>query len=175
MATSPFRARRCFNSCPRAEGNTSCAASITAGACFNSCPRAEGNHMTTTRQPWQTCFNSCPRAEGNRQRCFTGCFTGVSIRALARRATCRRARLHRGNQFQFVPSRGGQRPQQALKVCPAFGFNSCPRAEGNGELHAGDSVLTSFNSCPRAEGNRLIELVVQDCKVSIRALARRAT
>ena len=54
-------------------------------------------------------------------------------------------------------------------------FNSCPRTEGNISADCSFFGLISFNSCPRTEGNYRSFVCERPMRVSIHALARRAT
>ena len=121
---------------------------------FNSCPRVEGNPVLKIVFYDSSSFNSCPRVEGNLVRILISTVVSVSIHALAWRATDFVVVLHvqlisfnscprvEGNisdisgclsinQFQFMPSRGGQQLTAIILSLLSSSFNSCPRVEGN--------------------------------------------
>ena len=165
---------------------------------FNSRPRAEGDRYDGRTSRRETCFNSRPRAEGDLLLIGSEQSTGVSIHALARRATCRFCYLRRRkSSFNSRPRAEGDAPR--LPLCASsVRFNSRPRAEGD---HPGAARSTprmmfqftpsrggrrnrglpvgilpwSFNSRPRAEGDLLGCISARHQSVSIHALARRAT
>ena len=97
-------------------------------------------------------FNSCPHAEGNHMQVELYTAKKVSIRALTRRATCKR-RADSGPQgFQFVPSRGGQRLVRAVMIFFRV-FQFVPSRGGQHTLYSIRQNQSRFNSCPHAEGN----------------------
>ena len=123
------------------------------GAGFNSCPHAEGNLIP--RKFLAENFVSI-RALTRRATAvvnFSGGRDVVSIRALTRRATRPKRRECFAGEFQFVPSRGGQRRDDAyLNNQQPFQF--VPSRGGQPEPNVGRVANGGFNSCPHAEGNR---------------------
>ena len=99
-------------------------------------------------------FYPRPRAEGDPlAHRAAEAIREVSIRALARRATTEFASGDYVDMFLSAPSRGGRRRRPSGRASSAWCFYPRPRAEG--DVYARRRVLR--------------------CRVSIRALARRAT
>ena len=170
-----MRITRRFNSCPHAEGNlikafSSCRFMFQFVPSRGGQPGPDFPRRRLTKFQFvpsrggQQCpgralqgpgagFNSCPHAEGNLiPRKFLA-ENFVSIRALTRRATNAKRRECFAGEFQFVPSRGGQRRDDAyLNNQQPFQF--VPSRGGQPEPNVGRVANGGFNSCPHAEGNR---------------------
>ena len=104
-----FHEVACFNSCPHAEGNSSSKGSLKTWKKFQFVPSRGGQ----LPRFWSLSigFQVSIRALTRRATCADMQLSGnrkVSIRALTRRATCFTGHVLTSQEFQFVPSRGGQ-------------------------------------------------------------------
>ena len=171
-----FHEVACFNSCPHAEGNSSSKGSLKTWKKFQFVPSRGGQ----LPRFWSLSigFQVSIRALTRRATCADMQLSGnrkVSIRALTRRATCFTGHVLTSQEFQFVPSRGGQLvPLYPVALPEVFQFvpsrggqlTACHKpvelitfqfVPSRGGQHfsriPAPRSARCFNSCPHAEGN----------------------
>ena len=166
--------------------------------CFNPRPRREGDVVFDNCPDMMAWFQSAP-SQGGRQimvRGYPGEYS-VSIRALAGRATLGLGHGQRIPMFQSAPSQGGRREEGPTPSVNSS-FNPRPRREGDvvrSDTSTSGALFQSapsqggrlawsceppptgpcFNPRPRREGDPARQCFSHYLRVSIRALAGRAT
>ena len=144
----------CFNPRPRTEGDISRSVNNVKVYCFNPRPRTEGDSASAPSPAETVKFQSAPSHGGRlpgilaRERAL-----GVSIRALARRAT---AAMSEGNKFVPVSIRAlARRATRGLLQLETFGrFQSAPSHGGRQQACPIGKWLPAFQSAP-SHGGRL--------------------